>query len=1037
MLSAVHLLPLVASAVVAWSLSQLGQFHELYLSYIEDVTEALTTGKYLDALPTAFAGLLMVLLCLAIFIANRELGQYKYQSHAGEVIEYDLVWKVRLVGIVAALLPLAGLVNGLSEAINLTLTRIAHVEGAALQFHGGLNFTSIRLVQEVQQYKSMLQSVQNRLGNDPLSSLVVWTLAVLAASAFVLVVWRWFSKRLLAFGLKEHRWRISRGMATVARWTYDASCSAGLIWIPWTSRILRRPCVAIIVLLTIGNLFVPLVLTLMSAEGSGQSASASWFPDVFWFLPKWSEFHAAVCKWSILICTPSAVGTWAATLAATVVFLVAVWLAPQTIPPLKRHLVRHHRVRFAHLVLMVTLAVAGGKLLISGFMEFPWVSIARGFGPLAMVIAVILVIFALLTAMCIASRDMRLPALLSIGWVTVMIVLIKLEKMYWLIFLMMMIQAAAIISLRRTGLARASNIAGVALLITIFCMRITFQSASNIDASKSDPFVAASLPHVVASFDAWYKARQAALEAFTKLSNHPYPAFIIAAEGGGIYAAATTSTFLARMQDRCASFAQHIFAVSGVSGGSVGAAVFHAAAADDLTGMHPEGCDRPSRPAGAPGSSSRMTLQDRVAATVRDDHLSPIVGLIVPDLLGLHEDRAIGLELSLMSSLDRHRPTPTSAAAAVASAGALAKPLRFGDHWHANMPAPALVLNTTWVRRGDRVAFSPFDLSSPETVTLSAFGKLGDTYQWGSVAKTSMVKAAVASARFPGMVPAFVVRNSKNEGALFVDGGYVDASGAMTAYEIVRILRTELSYRQAVAECRKVKQQLLESPSQSGQHVEQLQERSLERCSSQVVDKAASDPQDPTKPVWNIDLRLLLLTSSKSDDGARGATGAGLKDFAAPIEALMNVRSLLSRNAVRETIAKLAPDSVDAIERLDHPSQRGHAYLPPPKDAARAAQPQPWPVTVIELNQEDFRLPLGWKISGVTHDVVALQLGQPSLCDAVKTDASANKPLVPLGPLAPPANERSSVDEVAKTIRANSCVMASIERLLTGGRLAN
>ena len=54
----------------------------------------------------------------------------------------------------------------------------------------------------------------------------------------------------------------------------------------------------------------------------------------------------------------------------------------------------------------------------------------------------------------------------------------------------------------------------------------------------------------------------------------PYPIYVVAAEGGGIYAAFRAATFLTSLQDLCPRFSHHLFAISSVSGGSVGAAIF-------------------------------------------------------------------------------------------------------------------------------------------------------------------------------------------------------------------------------------------------------------------------------------------------------------------------------------------------------------------------------------------------------------------------------------------------------------------------------
>jgi hypothetical protein len=74
-----------------------------------------------------------------------------------------------------------------------------------------------------------------------------------------------------------------------------------------------------------------------------------------------------------------------------------------------------------------------------------------------------------------------------------------------------------------------------------------------------------------------------------------YPLFIVAAQGGGFYAAYHSALSLARLQDACSEFSDHVFAISSVSGGSLGAAVF----TELLRGQPP----RPKQPAPAPAAS--------------------------------------------------------------------------------------------------------------------------------------------------------------------------------------------------------------------------------------------------------------------------------------------------------------------------------------------------------------------------------------------------------------------------------------------------
>lgn len=73
-------------------------------------------------------------------------------------------------------------------------------------------------------------------------------------------------------------------------------------------------------------------------------------------------------------------------------------------------------------------------------------------------------------------------------------------------------------------------------------------------------------------FDKWFKERETYSAA--RFADRPFPVYVVAARGGGIYAANHAALFLARLRDTCPAFVQHLFAVSAVSGGSLGAAVY-------------------------------------------------------------------------------------------------------------------------------------------------------------------------------------------------------------------------------------------------------------------------------------------------------------------------------------------------------------------------------------------------------------------------------------------------------------------------------
>src|SRR5262249_23957891 len=71
--------------------------------------------------------------------------------------------------------------------------------------------------------------------------------------------------------------------------------------------------------------------------------------------------------------------------------------------------------------------------------------------------------------------------------------------------------------------------------------------------------------------DQWIAHRQAQAS-----NERPYPVVIVTAEGGGILAAYWTATMLAALQDQHSNFADHVLALSRVSGGSVDASIFAA-----------------------------------------------------------------------------------------------------------------------------------------------------------------------------------------------------------------------------------------------------------------------------------------------------------------------------------------------------------------------------------------------------------------------------------------------------------------------------
>lgn len=417
-----------------------------------------------------------------------------------------------------------------------------------------------------------------------------------------------------------------------------------------------------------------------------------------------------------------------------------------------------------------------------------------------------------------------------------------------------------------------------------------------------------------------------------------YPVFIVAAQGGGIYAASTAGAFLATLQDHCPAFARHVFAISAVSGGSVGASLFNAAFADSIArgtnrkatvDVEP-GCDRFFA---APGE-----LSERMRAITQDDHLSPVLATLVPDLISpllpdigrkpkcaMSASASFGrdqiLEKSFLYSFRASDPLKrrldTGVCANHPDGNLMIQP--FSKGWSEKGDAPALVLNATWVETGYRVAFSPFDLGPIGGGTLYSFGNLKD-----NPADPPLIEAAVISARFPVIMPPWIFNLDGGGRLTFVDGGYADSSGAATALQL---------YNQ------------------------------IQKIGGDAIDLYLITLTDKFKAITPKDVRPAGLAPVRSV----------IYDALSPATTLLSVRDLQSRKALKEANAQLDDKMI-----------------------------------VVQLDQKAFPLPLGWKLSGLSGDIIRLTIGDPANC--------------------PPGAERG--DTALMIAARNSCELKRIVELL-------
>jgi uncharacterized Zn-finger protein/predicted acylesterase/phospholipase RssA len=270
----------------------------------------------------------------------------------------------------------------------------------------------------------------------------------------------------------------------------------------------------------------------------------------------------------------------------------------------------------------------------------------------------------------------------------------------------------------------------------------------------------------------WLNERQDAIKAADQ-----YPVFIVNSDGGGVRAAYWTASLLSALQDRDSRFADHVFAISGVSGGSLGAAVFAA-----MVKENHESQETPcSKGVSWRGPEHSMTWQKCAFDVLHHDFLaSALARMLVADVISnllrweVLSDRAGALEEAFEVAWNRAN-----------SSGAFSS--SFQDLWQGNdlaLHVPGLFLNSTDARTGGRLVLSNVRLGA-NSAERSDLGTILDA------SRIRLSTAVLLSARFPVISPAGRLPVSAPD-ALVVDGGYVDNSGTLTAREVVDALEAAL-----------------------------------------------------------------------------------------------------------------------------------------------------------------------------------------------------------------------------------------------------
>jgi len=323
---------------------------------------------------------------------------------------------------------------------------------------------------------------------------------------------------------------------------------------------------------------------------------------------------------------------------------------------------------------------------------------------------------------------------------------------------------------------------GLLLIWAILCSRCNDNHAIRTlpadTLSQTAP--SSSKTPVKEAFVIWHDAVQ---KAYPMTGPAPRPVYIVTTEGGGIRAAYWTAVVLSALQDQSLDerkawigthpgqppppdFASHVFAISGVSGGSLGAVVFNALLAENVA----------------------YPMENKAHDILRQDFLSPtLAAMFFPDLLQrflpmkfASADRGAALEKAW--EYGWNQTISGSADENDASGNRLAQPFRkLWQTWKGDVPLPALFLNGTRVELGKRIITSNLPIISTYLGEFADAEDAAEKLGRNSGRDIRLSTAALMSARFTYVSPAGLLP----DGGHVVDGGYFENSGAATALEVL------------------------------------------------------------------------------------------------------------------------------------------------------------------------------------------------------------------------------------------------------------
>jgi len=298
------------------------------------------------------------------------------------------------------------------------------------------------------------------------------------------------------------------------------------------------------------------------------------------------------------------------------------------------------------------------------------------------------------------------------------------------------------------------RVAWLAMIVVVFLAPVNHEPIRTLQAVSDRPSRQPPSVH----FMEWLRNRPEIRD-----SAKPYPVFFVAAQGGGVRAAYWTSTLLAGLEERYPGFTNHVYVLSGVSGGSVGGALF--------TSLHRDMARQGDRKCAPLVVGGIRGMRPCASYIFQWDLLGPpLSGFLLNDLpFGWHgirraTDLEQGLEYAWFGSMKTQR---------------FEEPLQ--ALWHDSpYQVPSLILNTTSADNGHRIVVSNLLAKGEITAEPDVEELLGRPLRLST--------ATFLSARFPIISPVAVGTSPQHGDFRVVDGGYFNNSGVASIAQLLRTI---------------------------------------------------------------------------------------------------------------------------------------------------------------------------------------------------------------------------------------------------------